>query len=88
VRVFRASPRNWSTCHSIYQTTRDHILQNSNLQYRIIETHQLLVYADDVNLLADNMGTVKRNTQTLIDGSKEIGLGVNTDKTKYMLAAP
>jgi hypothetical protein len=27
---------------------------------------------------------VKKNTQTLIDASKEIGLEVNTEKTKYM----
>jgi hypothetical protein len=26
-----------------------------------------------------------RNTQTLIDSSKKVGLGVNTEKTKYML---
>jgi hypothetical protein len=27
-------------------------------------THQLLVYANDVNLLGDSMGTVKKNTNT------------------------
>jgi hypothetical protein len=48
-------------------------------------THQLLIYADDVNLLGGNIDTIKRNTQTLIDASKEIGLQVNTEKTKYML---
>jgi hypothetical protein len=32
--------------------------------------HQLLVYADDVNLLRDNINTIKKNTQTLIDASK------------------
>jgi hypothetical protein len=32
-------------------------------------THQLLVYADDVNLLRDNIDTIKKNTQTLIDTS-------------------
>jgi hypothetical protein len=48
-------------------------------------THQLFVYADNVNLLGDNIDTIKRNTQTLIDASKEIGLEVNTEKTKYML---
>jgi hypothetical protein len=45
-------------------------------------THQLLVYADDVNPLGD---TIKRNTQNLIDASKEVSLGVNAKKTKYML---
>jgi hypothetical protein len=28
---------------------------------------------------------IKKNTQTLIDASKEVGLEVNTQKTKYML---
>jgi hypothetical protein len=31
------------------------------------------VYADDVNLLGDNIDTTKKNTRTLIDASKEIG---------------
>jgi hypothetical protein len=48
-------------------------------------THQLLVYADDMNLLGDNIDTIKKNTGTLIDASKEVGIEVNTEKTKYML---
>jgi hypothetical protein len=32
-------------------------------------THQLLVYADDVNLLGDNIDTMKKNMETLIDAS-------------------
>jgi hypothetical protein len=48
-------------------------------------TYQLLVYIDDVNLLDDNIDTIKKNTQTLIDASKEVGREVNTEKTKYML---
>jgi hypothetical protein len=48
-------------------------------------TYQLLVYADDVNLLGDDTAIVKKNTETLIDASKEVGLEVNTEKTKYML---
>jgi hypothetical protein len=44
-----------------------------------------LVYADDLNLLGDNIDTTKKNAQTLIDSSKEVGLQVNTEKTMYML---
>jgi hypothetical protein len=38
-----------------------------------------------VNLLGDNIDIIKKNTQTMIDASKEFGLGVNADRTKYML---
>jgi hypothetical protein len=41
-------------------------------------THHLLVYADDVNLLGDNL---KENTETLTDASKEVGLEVNAENT-------
>jgi hypothetical protein len=37
----------------------------------------LLAYADDVNLLEDNVDTIKKNTETLIDASKEVGLEIN-----------
>jgi hypothetical protein len=47
-------------------------------------THQLLVSADVVNLLGDNIDTTKRNTKILIDAGKVNGLEVNTEKTKYM----
>jgi hypothetical protein len=38
-----------------------------------------------MNLLGDNMDTVKKNTETLIDASKEVGLDINVEKSKYML---
>jgi hypothetical protein len=38
-----------------------------------------------VNLLADNIDTEKKNTETLIETSKEVGLEVNAEKTREML---
>ena len=48
-------------------------------------THQLLAYADDVNILGGGIRTVKENTQALVVATKEIGIEVNADKTKYMV---
>ena len=48
-------------------------------------THQLLIYADDVNILGGKVHNIKEKTESLIVASKEIGLEVNADKTKYMV---
>jgi hypothetical protein len=40
-----------------------------------------------LNLLGDNIDTIKKNTQTLIEDSKEVGLEINTEKTKYILVS-
>ena len=47
-------------------------------------SHQLLFYADDVNILGESVYTVK-NTEVLLASSKEISPEVNADKTKYMV---
>jgi len=46
-------------------------------------TYQLLVYADDVNILGVSVHNIKKNTKALVVPSKGIGLEVNTDKTKF-----
>jgi hypothetical protein len=48
-------------------------------------THQFLAYADDVNILEGSAHTVKENAEALVVATKEIGLEVNVDKTKYMI---
>jgi hypothetical protein len=59
-------------------------VQENQVRLKLNGTHQLLTYGDDVNL-GDNLGTIKKNTETLIDASKETGTEINADKTKYML---
>jgi hypothetical protein len=44
------------------------------------QAHQLLVYADTANLLGDNINTIKRTTDALIDASKEAYLETNAER--------
>jgi hypothetical protein len=47
-------------------------------------THQLLAYDDVVNIVRENVETVKK-IEALLDSSKEVGLEVNPENTKCML---
>jgi hypothetical protein len=48
-------------------------------------TNQLLVYADDVNLLGDKTSAKNNKKQILTDATKEVGPKANAEKTKYVL---
>jgi hypothetical protein len=50
----------------------ENIVGATKVGLKLNGTHQLLVYADDVNLLGDNMDTIKKNTEILTDDIKEI----------------
>jgi hypothetical protein len=47
-------------------------------------THQFLAFAGDVNLLGDNIHSIK-STETLTDVSTEVGVEIYIEKSKYML---
>jgi hypothetical protein len=46
-------------------------------------THQPTVYADYVSTLGGSVHNINRNTEPLVSASKETGLEVNADNTKY-----
>jgi hypothetical protein len=48
-------------------------------------TRQTLDCADNVKIVGGNIDTITRNTEALLDASKEVALEVNPEKTKYTL---
>jgi hypothetical protein len=45
-------------------------VEENQIGLKLNKMHQLLVYADDAHLLSDNICTIKKNTEFLIDASK------------------
>jgi hypothetical protein len=60
-------------------------VQENQVGLELNETHQLVAYADDVNLLGDRVNTIKENSETLLQASRDIGLEINVEKTEYMI---
>jgi hypothetical protein len=48
-------------------------------------THQLLVYAEDVNMMGGSIHTISKNMEALIIATEETGLEANAEKSKYMV---
>jgi hypothetical protein len=64
-----------------YAIKRDSVNQDG---LKLKGTHQFQVYAD-VNILGGSGCTIKKNTEASVVSSKEFGLDVNADKSKYMV---
>jgi hypothetical protein len=43
--------------------------------------HQLLAYVDDINIVGENIHTVRKGIEALLNASKEVGLELNPEKT-------
>jgi hypothetical protein len=62
-------------------------VQASQEGLKLNGTHQLLVYADDDNIVGRSIYSTKKNADLVI-ASKKTGLEVNAEKTKYMVVSP
>jgi len=67
-------------CALGYATRRVQVNQDG---LKLHGTHQLLVYAHDINILGISIHTIKKITIALVAAREEIGLEINADKTKY-----
>jgi hypothetical protein len=60
-------------------------VKENEVSLELKEIHQLLVYADDFNLLGDSVNIIEENTHAILQASRDVGLEMNAEKTKYMI---
>jgi hypothetical protein len=60
-------------------------VQENQVGLKLNWTHKLLSYGGDGNLLGDNIDTINKNTETLIDASWKVGIEISTEETNSML---
>jgi hypothetical protein len=59
--------------------------QEKEIGLELNGTHQILIYAEGVNLLGDSINVIKGNSETLLEASMDIGLEINAEKIKYII---
>jgi len=59
------------------------MVQKNQNGLKLNGTHQLLVYASDVNILGGSILATKKNRQDSVDPRKETGVEGNGDENKY-----
>ena len=69
----------------LFNFDSEYVIRRVQLNLKLNVTFQISIYADDVNILGGSVHTVKKHTEPLVVASKEIGLEVNADTTKYMV---
>jgi len=73
----------WLCHHCFYNFALEYVINQDGL--KLNGTHQLLAYADDVNILGGRRHTLKENSEALVAATWETGLELSADKTKYMV---
>ena len=61
-------------------------VQENRIGLELNGKHQLLVYAD-VNMLGEDLQTIRENIEIFIKVSKETGLEINSEKSKYIITS-
>jgi hypothetical protein len=60
------------------------VVQENQVSLEMNGTRHLLLCADD-NFLRDSINTIKENTETLLGAGRDVGLEINSEKTKSMI---
>jgi hypothetical protein len=56
--------------------------QENQVGLELNETHQQLVSAAVISLLGNNISTIKENTETPLEVSRDVDLEINAEKTE------